>query len=132
MSLHFRTDLHLLGQGKFAEADAALSRAFKKNRKNPKFLQSLGIAKMQTGRTEEGLTLMKKAVSLSPGDGTLWVTYGAHLHYSGRIEEAGKAMLRAADVLSNPIVPLYNYCNFGRPALDDPAVERLRDLLDKD
>lgn len=130
MSTHVRAGLKLLEQGRFAEADAALSRALKKHRRNPNVLQSLGMARFQTGRTEEGLRLMRKAIGLAPGDAPRWVAYGAYLHYAGRIGEASAAMLKAADMLPNAVIPLYNYCNFARPGLDHPVVERLRGLLE--
>ncbi len=129
MSLHFRTGLKLLEQGRFSEAETALGRAWRKHRRNPDLLQSLGIAKVQSGRTEEGLALMRQAVGLAPRDGPRWVAYGAHLHYSGHIDAACRAMLRAAELLPSPVIPLYNYCNFARPGLDDPVVGRLQALL---
>ncbi len=35
MSLHFRTGLKLLEQGRFSEAETALGRAWRKHRRNP-------------------------------------------------------------------------------------------------
>lgn len=130
MTKHFREGLKLLGDGRFVEADAALSRAHRKDRRNPDLLQTLGQARLHAGRVEEGLSLMRKALKLAPDDARRWISYGAHLHYAGRIEGAQQAMLRAADLAPEMVIPLYNYCNFGRPALDDPAVERLRALLE--
>lgn len=127
---HFEAGNKLFGQGRFAEAARHFERALAKDRDNPTLLFFLGACLCSMSENGKGLALLRRSLAAEPENGERWWNYGSFLYFAGHIEEAGRAMLRAIDLLPGRINPLYNYVNIMRPTPDHPVVQKIRALID--
>jgi protein O-GlcNAc transferase len=76
----------------------------------PDVLHRLGVMVVENGRTDEGIELIRRALSLSPADAECWSNLGLILIRLGRIEEAVAAFGHAARLRPGTTGDL---CNLG-------------------
>jgi adenylate cyclase len=104
------------------EVDKAIAegeRAVALNPGDPQSLLDYATCLYFTGRPEEAIPLLEKAIRLSPlGISGLYVSYGAALGLTGRFEESvsalKKALLRAPDNINAHLSLAATYIRMGR------------------
>jgi Sulfotransferase family len=121
--------LQLIEKRRFAEAEALLRRALKRDRRNADLMHYLGVALCQMSRNAEGLGFIRDGLKGRPGDPKRWWMYAAYAHFAGESRRAARAIARAAELMPEDNRLLYNYCNLVRPGLDDPIVALLHGRL---
>jgi hypothetical protein len=127
---HFEAGNKLFGQARFAEAAQHFERALARDPENPTLMFYLGACHCSMSDNRKGLSLLRRALAIDPTDANRWWNTGSFLYFAGEMEEAGRAMLRAIEMMPGQVNPLYNYVNIMRPTPDHPVVQRIREMID--
>jgi tetratricopeptide (TPR) repeat protein len=95
VELDFERAVELQMSGRLKEADALLTAILKKSPWHFGSLHTLGVIRLQQTRSEEALTLFRKAVTSNPGSAGAHLSLGNTLQALGRHEEAVERYQRA-------------------------------------
>jgi len=77
-----------LAAGRLAEAEALYAQVLSENPDHPRALSMLGVLMHQTGRDEQGIDLLRRAVAARPGEADFHCNLGVVLADLGRADEA--------------------------------------------
>ncbi len=93
--------------GRFSEAEDGYRRVLTTDPKQPDALHLLGVLCLQTGRTEQAVDLIERAITESRDVADYWDNYGTALAMMKRPADAARAHHNA--VLLNPMGPQYRH-----------------------
>jgi tetratricopeptide (TPR) repeat protein len=98
--LHYRLGMLYEKMGRFDESIREMEEILKQDPDNPEALNFIGYSWADRGiKLDEAETMIKKALSLKPGDGFITDSLGWVYFKKNRIEEAIKYLKEAATIL---------------------------------
>jgi TolB-like protein/DNA-binding winged helix-turn-helix (wHTH) protein len=114
----------------WAGADASIQRAMALEPGNPEYLDQAAYSAAMFGRSDEALTLARRAVELDPLNPGSWSGLGQIKYFEGQLAEAEadvkKSLELSPDVFPGPILLSKIYLMQGRPQDALPEIERVR------